>query len=295
MYDTYLYQTKIEIVRISVSHSHLKICYPNKEQIKSFIYRTADNTYDDCFDVSYALENDNSLLASILDKDALAELTEQDKTVLWRRREDCLHVPHSLPKLLQAVKWSNRTDVIEMYSLLYKWPDIRPVVAIELLYSIHADIEVRSFAVRCLDKSMKNEEVHQYLLQLVQTLKNEPYYDNALTRFLLRRAFMSQRIGFDFFWLIRSEMRNLKYKYRFGLILEAYCRGIGSQLDILLRQIEVVDKLSVLSQGIKATSDNIALIKGSFLFDTLAKTDYDETLSNVVSPLNRSDILGKIE
>ena len=215
--------------------------------------------------------------------------------MLWRRREDCLHVPHSLPKLLQAVKWSNRTDVIEMYSLLYKWPDIRPVVAIELLYSIHADIEVRSFAVRCLDKSMKNEEVHQYLLQLVQTLKNEPYYDNDLTRFLLRRAFMSQRIGFDFFWLIRSEMRNLKYKYRFGLILEAYCRGIGSQLDILLRQIEVVDKLSVLSQGIKATSDNIALIKGSFLFDTLAKTDYDETLSNVVSPLNRSDILGKIE
>ncbi len=182
-----------------------------------------------------------------------------------------------------------------MYGLLNKWPAIKPVVAIELLYSIHADIEVRSFAVKCLDKSMKNEEVHQYLLQLVQTLKNEPYYDNDLTRFLLRRAFMSQRIGFDFFWLIRSEMRNLKYKYRFGLILEAYCRGIGSQLDILLRQIEVVEKLSVLSQGIKASSDNIALIKGTFLFDTLVKPDYDDALSNVVSPLNRSNILGKIE
>lgn len=57
---------------------------------------------------------------------------------------------------------------LQMYSLLYKWPNIKPVVAIELLYSIHADIEVRNFAVNCLDKNMKDEEVHQYLLQLVQ-------------------------------------------------------------------------------------------------------------------------------
>jgi len=45
-----------------------QICYPTKEQIKSFIYRTSDNSHDDCFDVSYALENDNSLLESILVK-----------------------------------------------------------------------------------------------------------------------------------------------------------------------------------------------------------------------------------
>lgn len=90
--------------------------YPNKEQIKSFIYRTSDNSYDDCFDVEYALENDNNLLAAILIKDALAELTEQEKTVLWRRREDCLNSPHSLPKLLQSVKWSNKDDVIEVSS-----------------------------------------------------------------------------------------------------------------------------------------------------------------------------------
>lgn len=183
----------------------------------------------------------------------------------------------------------------QMYNLLYKWPEIKPVIAIELLYNNHIDIEVRSFAVKCLDRNMKNEEVHQYLLQLVQTLKNEPYYDNALTRFLLRRAFKSQRIGFDFFWLIRSEMKNVKYKYRFGLILEAYCRGIGTQLDYLLKQIDVVNKLSVLSQSIKSNSDNISLIKSSYLKDVLEKPDYQETLANIISPLNRSNILGKIE
>lgn len=67
-----------------------------------------------CLDVQYALENDNELLNSILSKDALAELTEQDKSVLWRRRGDCLARPNSLPKLLQAVKWNCKDDVIEV-------------------------------------------------------------------------------------------------------------------------------------------------------------------------------------
>lgn len=68
-----------------------------------------------CFDVSYALENDNNLLSKILNKDALAELSEQEKNVLWRRREDCLNYPHSLPKLLQAVKWTNQNELLEVF------------------------------------------------------------------------------------------------------------------------------------------------------------------------------------
>lgn len=97
------------------------------------------------------------------------------------------------------------------------------MVAIELLHAPAAscaDPEVRSFAVKCLDKHMRDEEVQLCLLQLVQSLKNEPYYDNALTRFLLKRALRCQRIGFDFFWNLKSEMKNTRYKYRFGLILE---------------------------------------------------------------------------
>jgi phosphatidylinositol-4,5-bisphosphate 3-kinase len=65
--------------------------------------------------VSYALENDNNLLSKILNKDALAELSEQEKNVLWRRREDCLNYPHSLPKLLQAVKWTNQNELLEVF------------------------------------------------------------------------------------------------------------------------------------------------------------------------------------
>lgn len=97
------------------------------------------------------------------------------------------------------------------------------MVAIELLHapaSSCADLEVRSFAVKCLDKHMRDEEVQLCLLQLVQSLKSEPYYDNALTRFLLKRALGSHRIGSRLFWMLKSEMKNPRYKYRFGLILE---------------------------------------------------------------------------
>jgi len=90
------------------------IIYPEKKEIKSFIKKSSNISQDDCFDCLYALENDNCLLENILSKDALAELSEQEKNVLWRRREDCLNYPHSLPKLLQTVKWSNFNDVIEV-------------------------------------------------------------------------------------------------------------------------------------------------------------------------------------
>ena len=90
-------------------------------------------------------------------------------------------------------------------------------------------------------------------------------------------------------------MKNPKYKHRFGLILEAYCRGIGNQLSFLLKQVEVVEKLSMLAQEIKSSSDSVSLIKSTFLRDTLRKNEYDDILSNCISPLNRSNILGKIE
>jgi len=70
---------------------------------------------------------------------------------------------------------------------------------------------------------MKDEEVHQYLLQLIQTLKNEPYYDNLLTRFLLSRALKSQRIGFEFFWNLKSEMKNPRYKLRYLIYFQLQC------------------------------------------------------------------------
>ena len=148
--------------------------------------------------------SDRSILEAILRKDTLAKLSTIEKKLLWRYRRLCLNMyPNELPKLLKSVKWCKHAYVCEAYKLVSAWPDVRPIVALELLNGAYADLHVRRFAVRCLDKWMRNEQVQQYLLQLVQALKSEPYYDGELGRFLLRRAFQSTRLGFDLFWLLR--------------------------------------------------------------------------------------------
>ena len=58
----------------------------------------------------------------------------------------------------------------------------------------------------CFDPECAFVSIFQYYLRylfVLQALKFEPYLDNPLARFLLKRALMNQRIGQQFFWLIK--------------------------------------------------------------------------------------------
>ncbi len=59
-------------------------------------------------------DKDVQYLENILNKDSLAELTEQDKCFIWTHRDDCIKYPNSLPKLLQAIDWSNKKEIVEV-------------------------------------------------------------------------------------------------------------------------------------------------------------------------------------
>jgi phosphatidylinositol-4,5-bisphosphate 3-kinase len=58
-------------------------------------------------------------------------------------REQCKKRPHSLPKLLQAIKWSDKESVAQLYQLLADWPLLSPEVALELLDCSFSDLQVR--------------------------------------------------------------------------------------------------------------------------------------------------------
>lgn len=49
----------------------------------------------------------------------------------------------------------------------------------------------------------RDDELFQYLLQLVQVLKYEAYLDCELTKFLLDRALANRKIGHFLFWHLR--------------------------------------------------------------------------------------------
>lgn len=123
-----------------------------------------------------------------------------------------------------------------MVSLLNKWPDLPAIHALELLDYSFPDPAVRSFTIRCLRKlrytnilcpvaasrsssvwtfkriktffclclfAHSDDELLQYLIQLVQVLKYESYLDCDLTTFLLERALSNRRIGHFLFWHLK--------------------------------------------------------------------------------------------
>ncbi|KTF84210.1 hypothetical protein cypCar_00019061 [Cyprinus carpio] len=205
-------------------------------------------------------------LREIVDNKNYTEFFEDEKELLWKLRE-------------------------EMVSLLRKWPELPAIHALELLDYSFPDPHARSFTIRCLRK-LSDDELFQYLLQLVQVLKYESYLDCDLTCFLLERALANKKIGHFLFWHLRSEMHVPSVSLRFGLILEAYCRGSIFHIKSLIKQNEALNKMKALNDFVKSGSQKATRIQTTEDMKVCIKQDtYMEALSDVVSPLNPSIVL----
>uniref|UniRef100_A0A8C9F4M9 phosphatidylinositol-4,5-bisphosphate 3-kinase n=1 Tax=Pavo cristatus TaxID=9049 RepID=A0A8C9F4M9_PAVCR len=182
----------------------------------------------------------------------------------------------------------------QLQALLQIWPKLLPREALELLDFNYPDQYVREYAVGCL-KQMSDEELSQYLLQLVQVLKYEPFLDCALSRFLLERALANRRIGQMLFWHLRSEIHIPAVSVQFGLILEAYCRGSVAHMKVLAKQVEALNKMKTLNSLIKLNAMKQSKAKGKDAMHTCLKQNaYREALSDLQSPLNPSVILSEL-
>uniref|UniRef100_A0A8C2A031 phosphatidylinositol-4,5-bisphosphate 3-kinase n=1 Tax=Cyprinus carpio TaxID=7962 RepID=A0A8C2A031_CYPCA len=236
-------------------------------------------------------------LKEIMERDPLSQLCENEKDLIWTLRHDCReNFPQSLPKLLLSVKWSKHEDMAQLQALLQIWPKLSPRDALELLDFNYPDQYVREFAVNCL-RDMSDDELLQYLLQLVQVLRYEPYYDCALSRFLLERAQSSRKIGHFLFWHLRSEMYMPAVSVHFALILEAYCRGCIPHIEVLKKQVEALSKLKAVNELIKfgtiKTKTKQAHLKEAMM-TCLRQTGFIETLSDLHSPLNPNILLAGV-
>lgn len=240
-------------------------------------------------------ETDLSELQEIVKRDPLSELSEQEKDFLWRMRLHCLKIPDSLPKLLDAVKWNSRDEISQLYVLLRQWPKVKVETALELFDCKYVDPYVRRFAVNWLDEGLTDDLLLQYLLQLVQVLKKEPYLASDLAYFLLKRSLMNSKIGHFFFWHLKAEMHDPINSLRCGLLLEAYLRGLSTvSLHAIVKQVEALGKLENLSDILKERKDDTQRDRVKFLYDHIRRADYFEALKDLLSPLNSSVILGSL-
>lgn len=240
--------------------------------------------------------DDRQRLVALLQKDQLSPISAEDCDFIWRWRLDCVKIPDSLPKLIDSVNWSNRDEVSQLYLLLESWQTVRAETALELLDCKYPDIFVRNHAVNWLGQCLTDEQLYQYLLQLVQVLKYEPYFDNFLTRFLIRKSLLNRKIGHYFFWHIKSEMNEPVYVLRFGLILEGYCRGIGGDLlEETVKQVEALDKLSKLTDKFKASRCDTQKKKARYLSEQLQQEDYVDALRHFRNPLDNAIVFGELQ
>ncbi|XP_010811548.1 phosphatidylinositol 4,5-bisphosphate 3-kinase catalytic subunit delta isoform isoform X2 [Bos indicus] len=234
-------------------------------------------------------------LREILERRGSGELYEHEKDLVWKMRHEIQeHFPEALARLLLVTKWNKHEDVAQMLYLLSSWPELPVLSALELLDFSFPDRHVGSFAIKSLRK-LTDDELFQYLLQLVQVLKYESYLDCELTKFLLDRALANRRIGHFLFWHLRSEMHVPSVALRFGLIMEAYCRGSTHHMKVLMKQGEALSKLKALNDVVKVSSQKTTKPQTKELMHLCMRQEtYLEALSHLQSPLDPSTLLAEV-
>ncbi|XP_063292710.1 phosphatidylinositol 4,5-bisphosphate 3-kinase catalytic subunit delta isoform isoform X1 [Pelobates fuscus] len=240
-----------------------------------------------CNEVTYPTTEEQIQLHEILERKGHSELYEHEKDLVWKLRHEIKdRYPEALSKVLLVTKWNRHDDVAQMLYLLQSWPELPVLIALELLDFNFPDRYVGTFTINCL-KKLTNEDLCHYLLQLVQVLKYESYLDCELTKFLLERSIIHRKIGHFLFWHLRSEMHVPAVSVRFGLILEAYCRGSNYHMKVLMKQGEALTKLKGLNDFVRSSVQKTGKpMAKEAMHACLKQESYRDALSHIYSPLD---------
>uniref|UniRef100_A0A8C9ZMS3 Phosphatidylinositol 4-phosphate 3-kinase C2 domain-containing subunit alpha n=1 Tax=Sander lucioperca TaxID=283035 RepID=A0A8C9ZMS3_SANLU len=179
-------------------------------------------------------------------------LKRADHQILWDHRLHCRKDhPSSLPKVLASAPSWDWASMAHIHSLLHHWPPLPPVTALELLDSKFADTEVRNVAVSWIEKS-SDDELADYLPQLVQALKFECHLKNALVMLLLSRAQGNINIAHYLYWLLKDAVQDPAFGQRYERVLGALLCLCGVKLRAELeKQTHLVTLLGAVAERVR--------------------------------------------
>lgn len=123
------------------------------------------------------------------------------REVLWEKRYYLQSLPHALPKILHAAHSWDFASVVDLHALIKSWKPLSPLQTLELFLPRYPDIEVRAQAVRWVS-IMSNDQLVDYLPQLLQALKHDTYEASEMAEFLLKRSLESLRVAHHLYWLL---------------------------------------------------------------------------------------------
>ncbi|NXD68834.1 P3C2G kinase, partial [Eolophus roseicapillus] len=182
-------------------------------------------------------------------------LSEQQKRILWFYRYYCSNQNCSLPLVLGSAPSWDRMTVSEMYAVLRRWRFSNPLEALGLLTFSFPDKDIRRTAVQQIE-NMSNDELLEYLPQLVQVLKFEWSLESPLVQLLLNRSLQSIQVAHQLYWLLKNAQNEVHFKIWYQKLLAAlqFCAGKALNNEFS-KEEKLTGILENIAKKVKAASD----------------------------------------
>ncbi|NWS51711.1 P3C2G kinase, partial [Chunga burmeisteri] len=186
---------------------------------------------------------------------SLLLLSEQQKRILWFYRYYCDNQNCSLPLVLGSAPSWDQTTVSEMYAVLRRWRFSNPLEALGLLTFSFPDQDIRRTAVQQIE-NMPNDELLEYLPQLVQVLKFEWSLASPLVKLLLSRSLQSIQVAHQLYWLLKNAQNEVHFKIWYQKLLAAlqFCAGKTLNNEFS-KEGKLMRILEDIAKKVKAASD----------------------------------------
>ncbi|NXH47508.1 P3C2G kinase, partial [Dicaeum eximium] len=165
-------------------------------------------------------------IARLSQKHSLLLLSEQQRRILWFYRYFCNNQSCSIALVLGSAPSWDRSTVSEMYALLRSWRFSNPLEALGLLTFSFPDQDIRRAAVQQIE-NVSNDELLEYLPQLVQVLKFEWSLESPLVKLLLNRSLQSIQVAHQLYWLLKNAQNEVHFRMWYKKLLAAlqFCAG----------------------------------------------------------------------
>ncbi|XP_042524250.1 LOW QUALITY PROTEIN: phosphatidylinositol 4-phosphate 3-kinase C2 domain-containing subunit gamma-like, partial [Dipodomys spectabilis] len=195
-------------------------------------------------------------IARLSQKQSPLLLSEEKRRYLWFYRFHCNPENCSLPLVLgSAPGWDERT-VVEMQIIARRWTFLHPSEALGLLTASFPDQEIRKVAVDQLDR-LPNDELQEYLPQLVQAVKFEWSLESPLVDLLLHRSLQSVRLAHRLYWLLEDALNEPYFQSWYQKLLAALQFCVGKALnEEFSKERKLVHLLGDIAEKVKTANDS---------------------------------------
>ncbi|KAM4689897.1 phosphatidylinositol 3-kinase C2 domain-containing subunit gamma-like, partial [Rhinophrynus dorsalis] len=191
----------------------------------------------------------------LVHRNSVLLLSEVDKQCLWHLGS-CYNKPrYILPLVLGSAPGWDPSSISAMYTILSDWTFTDPLEALGLLNSGFTDRNIREAAGQQIAR-LPNDEMLDFLPQLVQAVKWDWSLDNSLVQLLLERSLQSIQVSHRLYWLLLDARNEPHYSSLYHKFLAAlrFCAGKALNEEFSKQQ-KLIKILHDIAEKVKNSPD----------------------------------------